>query len=512
MASLKSGALGGGGGSFITSRQAGVGKVFGPGYGGVAAFPGAAGGGGAIGLTHGGGATGGGSFAAALPGAAGGGGAGGGGAFAFGGGAAGGGGYGVWKHAAYQPYQSPYIQQNFCHSVNYAYRPSVWGHRPWWGSSYNYSWHHGCWDYGWNSSWNHRYTYYQRPALYYPPGYEVCYDSPSRLIPWGLASWTLGRLAYDTGYYTYRNPYVAPVVTTGTTVIRYSEPITVIAANTEPASEEIAETAAEKSAAALERSRNAFRAGDYLAAASAAEEAISHAPGDPVLHEYRALVLFALGRYADATGVLHTVLASGPGWDWETLIGFYGEPDRYTDQFRKLEDYVVANPNSPEAHFLLGYHYMVGKNLQEAHAMFDRVVSLQPSDSVAGQLRSLLADSSAAPAPDSGLVPETSASMPESKKDPIKAESLHGIWKAVSAEGKTITLSITQIGTFSWEYEGAAEKVLKGEWSLEDGGLLVLAEDDVQMVGDITLKDDGSLHFLLAGSPEGDPGLIFKKE
>jgi hypothetical protein len=32
------------------------------------------------------------------------------------------------------------------------------------------------------------------------------------------------------------------------------------------------------------------------------------------------------------------------------------------------------------------------------------------------------------------------------------------------------------------------------------------------MVGDIKLNEDGTLHFLLAGSPEGDPGLTFKKE
>ncbi|MBU6179133.1 MAG: hypothetical protein KGR69_05680, partial [Verrucomicrobia bacterium] len=199
---------------------------------------------------------------------------------------AGGGGYGVWRHAGFQPHHSPYVAPAFCHSVNYAYRPSLWGFSPWWGARYNYGWHHGCWDYGWNDVWLGRYAYYARPAsFFYPPGYGVYYSAPASFVPWGLSCWTLGRLAYDTGYYTYYNPYVAPPVTTSTTIIRYAEPITVVAANNEPANEEVAETAAEKSAAAMDRARAAFKTGDHVAASKAVDEAISYAPGDQVLHE-----------------------------------------------------------------------------------------------------------------------------------------------------------------------------------------------------------------------------------
>ncbi len=426
---------------------------------------------------------------------------------------AGGGGYGVWRHAGFQPHRSPYVAPAFCHSVNYAYRPSFWGFSPWWGARYNYGWHRGCWDYGWNDLWIDRYAYYARPAsFFYPPGYGVYYSAPASFVPWGLSCWTLGRLAYDTGYYTYYNPYVAPPVTTSTTIIRYAEPITVVAANNEPANEEVAETAAEKSAAAMDRARAAFKAEDYVAASKAVDEAISYSPGDQVLHEFRALNLFALGKYSEATGVLHSVLASGPGWDWETMIDFYENPDRYTEQFRKLEDYVVAHPDAPEPHFLLGYHYLVGENLAEAYTMFDRVATLQPSDTVSRQMKSLLADSAPATAPEPSVGNATAPEPAEPDKTPIEAVKLHGIWKAQSAENKAITLSLTAIGTFSWNYEGASGEVLSGEWSLDEDGLLVLKDEDVQMVGDIKLNEDGTLHFLLAGSPEGDPGLTFKKE
>lgn len=444
----------------------------------------------------------------ARPGSAGGGGV----NYYRGGGSAGGGGYGVWRHASYAPHRSHYVSPTFYHSVNYAYRPSVWGYRPWWGARYNYAWHNGCWNYGWNRGWTSRYAYYRRPALYYPPGYTTYYRTPATFVPWGLASWTLGRLAYDTGYYSYYNPYVAPPVHTSTTIIRYAEPITVVASNAEPATEELAETAAEKASAAMDRARNAFRVGDYISASSAVDEAISHTPGDPVLHEFRSLVLFTLGRYGDAAGVLHSVLASGPGWDWETMIGFYDNADAYTAQFRKLEEYVVAHPDAPEPHFLLGYHYMVGENLEEAYAMFDQVSTLQPRDTVSSQLKSLLADSAPEDAPEPALENGQEPVPMEPDKAPIAAESLHGIWKTKSAEDKAITLSLTAIGTFTWNYEGATGEVLAGDWSLDEDGLLVLEATDVQMVGDIVLNEDGTLHFLLAGSPEGDPGLTFHRE
>jgi tetratricopeptide (TPR) repeat protein len=428
------------------------------------------------------------------------------------GGSAGGGGYGVWRHASYAPHRSHYVSPTFCHSVNYAYRPAAWGYRPWWGASYNYSWHNGCWNYGWTRGWTSRYAYYRRPALYYPPGYGTYYSTPATFVPWGLASWTLGRLAYDTGYYSYYNPYVAPPVHTSTTIIRYAEPITVVASNAEPATEEIADTAAEKATSAMDRARDAFRVGDYVSASSAVDEAIAQTPGDPVLHEFRSLVLFALGRFGDSAGVLHSVLASGPGWDWETMIGFYDNADRYTEQFRKLEDYVVAHPDAPEPHFLLGYHYMVGENLEEAYAMFDKVSTLQPRDTVSSQLKALLADSAPETAPEPTLENGEEATPMEADKAPIAEESLHGIWKTKSAEDKAITLSLTALGTFTWNYEGATGEVLSGDWSIDKDGLLVLAATDVQMVGDIALNEDGSLHFLLAGSPEGDPGLTFRKE
>ncbi len=431
--------------------------------------------------------------------------------------------YGVWRNFNHGSYHSAHhghvpIYPTLLSSVNYALVPRYWGSDPWWSCGYTNSWYHGSWNYGWNHHWHDRYAYYRRPLFSYPPGYNPYYYTSSSFVPWGLASWTLGRLAYDTGYYSYYNPYPTSPVIIDNTVIRYSEPITTIASNVDTVrTEDEAKTAEEKARAAMDRARDAFRRGDYVTASTAIDDAISQTPGNSVFHEFRALTLFALGRYDDAAGVLHSVLASGPGWNWETMIDFYGDPEQYTNQFRRLEDYVVANPGSAPSRLLLAYHYMVGGNLTEAAEMLDQVVEIQPRDTVAAQLRSLLKDSDAeATAEKLAEKPATEATKEapteEADKAPISKEALAGIWKAKSAEGKTITLSLTAIGTFSWEYEGASEKVLSGEWSLDKDGLLVLADEDVQMVGDIDLNPDGTLHFLMAGSPDGDPGLTFQKE
>ena len=399
------------------------------------------------------------------------------------------------------------INTNFQRSLNYAYRPASWGGRPWWSSPTYHHWHHGSWNYGWNRSWHHHYhrpSY--RPYGYYLPGYYHHDSGLGSAIAWGLAAWSLGSLAFDTGYCSYHNPYPAPPVQTRTTIIHYTQPLSVVASAEVPEPEEAALISEEKSAAAIEQARVEFRNGDYLASLKLTDEAIAYAPGDTTLHEFRALCLFALGRYGDAAGVLNPVLASGPGWDWATMAGFYSDNEVYTGQLRKLEAYVEGKPDSADSRFLLGYHYMVAGFLDEAHAMFDAVTQLQPADTVAAQLRNLAGNSSTNA---EGDIPETESPAPT--REPVDPAALEGRWQAASADGKPITLALDPAGTFTWNYESAGGgKVLAGDWSVDEEGRLVLAADDVQMVAEIAIEG-GTLKFVLAGSPVGDPGLSFSR-
>jgi tetratricopeptide (TPR) repeat protein len=234
------------------------------------------------------------------------------------------------------------------------------------------------------------------------------------------------------------------------------------------------------------------------------DEAIGHTPGDVTLHEYRALVFFALGKYADAAGVLNPVLASGPGWSWDTMVGFYDSSGTYSEQLRKLEDYAKGAPDMADARFLLGYHYMVCGHMEKANAEFSKAVELQPADTISRQLRDL----TAASIPDAG----ESDAEPPARPDPVPADQLVGTWVSDRGADGKVTFTMTEAGDYTWAFMNAGQSSeLKGTYGLDDKGLLVLTSDDTQMVSAVELKDGGNMHFVLIGAPDGDPGLDFVK-
>ena len=382
------------------------------------------------------------------------------------------------------------INNNYSLNNNFSYRPNYWGASPWWGAGYCHTWHHGHWGYGWNNS------YYRRHWYYYDN------DFASGFM-WGIAVWSMGNLIYDMGYQSYKNPYPAPPVQN--TYITYTQPVSVAAAANPPGDEKAAELAETKSNEALERSRAAFRKGDYLAASKAVDEAIAHTPGDVTLHEYRALVFFALGKYPDAAGVLNPVLASGPGWGWDTMVGFYTSSGTYSDQLGKLEAYTKSAPGKADARFLLGYHYMVCDHMEQATAEFSKASELQPADNISRQLRDL----TAASIPDAGAAD----AVPPARPAPVEPDQLVGTWVSDRGADGKINFTMTAAGDYTWAFINAGQSSqLKGTYGLDDKGLLVLTSDDTQMVSAVELKENKSLHFALVSAPDGDPGLDFSKE
>ena len=382
------------------------------------------------------------------------------------------------------------INNNFKQNNNFAYKPNYWGAKPWWGASNCHGWHHGHWNYGYNS-------YYYRRHWYYHDDNDF-----AKGFMWGIAVWSLGNMIYDMGYKTYSNPYPAPPVQN--TTINYTQPVSVAAAKTPPGDEAAVTLAETKSNEALEKSRAAFKKGDYLAASKAVDEAIAHTPDDVTLHEFRALVFFALGKYADAAGVINPVLASGPGWGWDTMIGFYDGSSIYDAQLRKLEAYVKGSPDKADGHFLLGYHYLVCGHTAKAYEQFDKTATLQPADSIARQLRDLTKES--LPVEDNADTP------PPAPPAPVPTEKLVGNWVSDNGAQGKVTFAMTTDGSFTWSFvNGDQSSELKGTYGLDDKGLLVLSMDDSQMVSEVTLPSDGEMKFVIVGSPDGDPGLSFKK-
>ena len=132
--------------------------------------------------------------------------------------------------------------------------------------------------------------------------------------------------------------------------------------------------------------RDDFKAGDYARAQAEVETAIRSVPADPMMHEFRALTLFAQGKYQDAAATLYAVLARGPGWDWDTMQSLYPDADTYTRQLRALEAFVRDHPNDSAARFVLAYHYLVTGQTDAAVQQLRAVVQLTPDNTLAADM------------------------------------------------------------------------------------------------------------------------------
>jgi len=380
------------------------------------------------------------------------------------------------------------IDNNFRNNNNFGYGPNHWGGHPWWGAGHAHGWHHGHWGHGWNHGWCGGNWWYD--------------DDFGEGFMWGMAAWGLGSMIYNMGYQSYSNPYPAPPVE-NTTVV-YTQPLSVSASASPSGDEQTLARAEDKSTDALDASRAAFKSGDYTTALRKADEAIAATPDDVTLHEYRALVLFALGRFSDAAGVLNPVLASGPGWGWETMIGFYDSSTTYTSQLRRLETWVKNSPSKAEGHFLLGYHYLTCGYMENAYDQFGKAAELQPADSISRQLRDLAKNS----LPDGD---KDEPDEPAPKPDLVPSDKLVGAWTAKAPAGGKIAFTLGEDGNFTWNFTGGGQTgEMKGTWGIDDKGLLILTADDSQMISSAVREGD-AMRFQLIGGPSGDPGLLFTK-
>lgn len=417
--------------------------------------------------------------------------------------------------------------------MNWSTNQEHWGSNPWWNRTAAHGWYGGCWNHGWHGGYYG--GHYGGWGAYHPPGYHWDDDDWGEAVGWGLLGWGLGALCFSSGYNDYENPYpVAPVQTSYAAPVTYTQPITVTAVERTPAEPQQVQVMAEKAATHIEKSQEAFREGNYVAALESANAAVAESPGDGALHEYRALVLFALGKFSEAAGVLNPTLAGGPGWDWTTMVKLYDSQETYTKQLAALEQYVTSKPDAADARFLLGYHYMVCGHVEEAANQFRFASNLQPKDTVAAQLYNLCAvTATPAPASPAGTAEKPAAgvetasettpageerALPENLATPViepetlPLEKLDGKWVVDKGEKGVITLTLSNDGNFTWDYTKAGKSDgFAGQYSMNDDGLLVLDSKDAQMVATVAMPADDTLKFIIAGGPPGDQGLQFKK-
>jgi tetratricopeptide (TPR) repeat protein len=238
---------------------------------------------------------------------------------------------------------------------------------------------------------------------------------------------------------------------------------------------------------------------------TAVNTALGTRPDDAVLHEFRALVLFAQGKYQDAAAAIHAVLAVGPGWDWTTLSSLYPSVDVYTEQLRKLENYVKSHPDAADAHFLVAYHYITEGYTDAAVKQLQDVVRLQPKDEVARQLLLMHGGK------DQGDASATQAPAPD-KGPAIPEQDLVGTWKASGTAGAQFELKLTADHQFTWTYtQQGKQTTASGVYAITGDNLALEPSAGGTMLAQINPPQGGAFHFLAIGGPSGDPGLDFKK-
>jgi tetratricopeptide (TPR) repeat protein len=228
-------------------------------------------------------------------------------------------------------------------------------------------------------------------------------------------------------------------------------------------------------------------------------------PTDPVIHEVRAVTLFALGHYKSSAAALNSFLSSAPGMDWTTMSSLYGNADDYQAQLRALEQFCRANPNDPAAYFVLAYQYLVLGEKDAAVKALQVVTKNQPKDATAKRMLDALA-----PPADSGT-PSTPAPPTIAGADQPQTD-LVGTWRA-SAGDSTIELKVTEDFQFTWTATQAGKTpiVLKGNLAADGDELALQTADQGAMSGDVNSEGPDAWKFRLAGAPASDPGLQFKR-
>ncbi len=343
-----------------------------------------------------------------------------------------------------------------------------------------HGWYNGCWNRGyWGSNW-------YRPVAWASVG-------------WGLGRWTSG-WGYGASYY---NPYYVVPTTVVSAPYDYSQPVVVnnyVSADATSGDSTVATAQppqeSEQALSSFDQGLAEFKSGSYQQALATLDQSLKELPNDPVVHEVRALTLFALGQYSPAAASLNSLLSSAPGMDWTTMSSLYGNVDDYSAQLQKLEAYCQSNPTDSAAWFVLAYHYLVVDSKDNAMQALQVVVQNEPKDATAKRMLDALVP----PAPDA-TTPTT---------DPAQSTDLAGKWRATVGT-TTIDLEITDISSFVWKTteSGQPPVELTGQLTADNDAIVLSNEAQGSMAGVVKSLGPDKWKFLLDGAPTSDPGISF---
>ncbi|REJ92541.1 MAG: hypothetical protein DWQ34_12795 [Planctomycetota bacterium] len=329
------------------------------------------------------------------------------------------------------------------------------------------------------------------------------------MTAFGLTTWAVNRVGWAFGYNQYYNPYYTGSVVVDNSVYNYSQPIVMTPDETtlanDPNDLPPPSEAPDESLSSFDQARQQFYDGDYDAALQSTDDALKELPNDTVIHEFRALVLFAQGKYADAAATLYPVLSVGPGWDWTTLSGLYPSVDTYTQQLRALESYRDAHPDEAAARFVLAYQYLTAGHDDAAAGQLKALLKIQPDDQLAAQLLTELDPEAELPDPPKKVEPPKPSS-------PITSDQITGNWTAKRGDS-SFEMDLDQDGTFAWSFtSGGDTQKVTGVWSIDDDGVLAMEmNDEGVMLAQLDLNGQ-TMDFYMLGDTSGSDPLQFSKQ
>jgi tetratricopeptide (TPR) repeat protein len=350
---------------------------------------------------------------------------------------------------------------------------------------YHGGWYNGAWCDHWGDYWSHMWS-----------------DHTAAMVL-GTTLWGVNRMNYWFGTEGYSNPYY--VESTDPGYVYYSpETIpatTAAAAPADPTAQALPPGVTSEGLQQFDAARASFYAGQYQQALTQTDAALKSMPNDAVVHEFRALCLFALGNYKAAAATLNPVLAVGPGWDWTTMSSLYPSTDVYTNQLRSLEAAVTKTPSAADARFVLAYHYLACGHTDNAKTQFAKVLKQMPNDTVTAQLVKMLAG------------PDAKAAAPPPQESTVKidATKLQGTWNA-SRGGKTsFELTLSPDKSFRWLYKsGKTTQEVKGAYAIDKNVLAMEPDAGGVMLAEIADPSDGMFAFKPVGVTGSD--LQFRKQ
>jgi tetratricopeptide (TPR) repeat protein len=336
----------------------------------------------------------------------------------------------------------------------------------------------------------------------------------------GFGGWGLNPYSYGWGYSSYANPFygggyggglgvVNQPLAVGSvvpTVYDYAQPLDTTAAAPP-------DTVVDPALSTLDQARDAFKAGDYPRALDLIDQTIKSLPNDADAHEFRGVILFALGKYKDAAATLYAVLSAGPGWDWTTLISLYPNVETYEGQLRALEEYRNQNPSDPSPRFVLGYLYSSQGSMEAATREYAELAKLLPND----QLVKRLARISSTPA-DTNPPAETPPANPTPDPAAVAAANkppehdISGVFRAAPNANTQIALTRNPDGTFVWDVStNGQSKPIKGKSTYQGDVLALAQETGPPLAGKVTWDGPDKFNFRLVGNGPEDPGLNFTR-